>query len=147
MIKRIFWTLLILALITGVLWYLTRLPVDSRVILKKHLIDARIKEKGYKTAYFIISQKRHRWYNNLLQNSIGRSNHLKGLAMDLWVMDLNGDGKWDRQDIDLMAETIKELDIEHPELSGWIGTYLDKGRLASRMVHFDVGGKRNPKWR
>jgi hypothetical protein len=66
--------------------------------------------------------------------------------MDLWVMDLDDNGKWDRDDIALMVKTISEIDREHPELAGWINTYLDKGFLASRMVHFDVGGKRNPKY-
>lgn len=144
--KIIIRTLLIIAFLAAILFYLTRLPGDKRVMQKKRLIETRLAQKGYKGGFIIISQKRHQWYNSLLTNSIDRSNHLKGLAMDLWVMDLDGNGKWERNDIDLMVETINEIDREHPELAGWINTYTDKGFMASRMVHFDIGGRRNPKY-
>jgi hypothetical protein len=132
----------ILLLLAAVL-YFTRLPGGEKIRLKRDLISAKFEEKGFRGGYIIISEKRHKWYNKLLANSIDKSSHLKGMAMDFWVMDLNDDGKWDKQDIDFMVAVIGQVEDEHPELAGWIGTYPDKGLLASRMVHTDVSGIRN----
>jgi hypothetical protein len=118
--------------------YLTHLPGNDKIQLKKKLISIKLKEKGFHGGYILISEKRHKWYNNILSNSSDNSFHLKGMAVDFWLMDLNKDGGWNKKDIDLMVNIINEVEKEHPELAGGTGTYLNSGTLASRMVHTDV---------
>ncbi|MBU2652268.1 MAG: hypothetical protein KKA81_15165 [Bacteroidetes bacterium] len=119
-------------------FYLTHIPGGEKIMQKKQLIAKMLQDKYHTSAYLIISEKRPHWYNDLLPNAVDDSYHLKGMAVDFWVMDLNGDNSWDVQDINLMVKTIKEVEEEHPELAGGTYTYLNKSRLTSRMVHTDV---------
>lgn len=144
--KTLLWTISIFISILALAFYLTHLPSNDNIHEKKKLISLKLKEKGFNGGFVIISEKRHRWYNKILSNSIDKSSHLRGMAMDFWIMDLNDDGKWNRKDIDLMVITINEIEKEHPELAGWTGTYHDKGALSSRMVHTDVSGIKN-RWK
>jgi hypothetical protein len=136
--RALLFTLVLIFAIIAFAFYLIRLPGNDKIRQKNELIYRKLKEKGYQGGYFIISEKRHCWYNKLLPNSIAMSSHLKGLAMDYWLTDLNDDRRWNRKDIDLMVTVIHELEKEHPELAGRTVTYLNKGALTSRMVHTDV---------
>ncbi|HOX77008.1 MAG TPA: hypothetical protein PLW31_03125 [Bacteroidales bacterium] len=129
----------ILLLLTFML-YFTHLPGSEPLGKKKGLVAAKLKEKGISGGYIVISEKRHKWYNSILPNAVDQSFHLKGMAVDFWVMDLNKDGRWDEKDIDLMLSIIFEAEKENPGLTGGTGTYLNSGFLASRMVHTDVSG-------
>lgn len=120
--------------------YITHFPGSDNINKKKELIAAKLQEHGIKGGFILISEKRHKWYNNILPHSIDNSCHLKGMAVDFWVMDLNKDGSWDKTDIDLMVDFIFEVEMENPGLIGGTGTYLNSGFLASRMVHTDVSG-------
>ncbi|MFC2107819.1 hypothetical protein ACFLRY_05750 [Bacteroidota bacterium] len=143
--KRLIIATSVLLVLTTLVLYITRLPGGEKITKKKHLIATKLEEKGYHGGYIIISEKRHKWYNSLLTNSVDRSYHMKGMAVDFWLMDLNDDGKWDKKDIELMVKIIGEVEKDNPELKGWTGTYLSKGALSSRMVHTDVSGIANPK--
>lgn len=138
--KKLILTISILLLLIALTFYLTHLPGNDKIQLKKKLISIKLKEKGVNGGYIIISEKRHKWYNNILSNSRDNSFHLKGMAVDFWLMDLNNDGNWNKKDVDLMINIINEVEKEHPELAGGTGTYLNSRALTSRMVHTDVRG-------
>lgn len=117
-------------------------PAEPIVKTKLNLIKWEIKKQGYKTSWFIISEKRTRWYNRILSNSVDNSNHLRGMAIDIFVLDINGNGKYDSEDIRIFKEANLKIEQKYPHLSGAIGIYTKKGRLTKHMIHVDVRGKK-----
>lgn len=104
--------------------------------LKKHL-----KSDGYQADVFVISGKRAGWHNQLLTyfGAASKSQHLKGNAIDIIVLDVNNDGVYDNKDIDIVTAHL-ELLIGN---KGGIGTYKSESFLWNRqMVHFDCRGNR-----
>lgn len=138
MIKKLLISIVAVLLIMAVTIYFGNFQKGTKNLQKKkELIALKLTHKGY-SGYIIISEKRIKWFNDLLANSISNSFHLKGKAVDYWIMDLNNDGNWDKQDVDLMVKTIKEVEAENPEISGWTATYFNSGKLTKRMVHTGV---------
>lgn len=138
MIKKLLISLIVILLILAVAVYFVNFQKgNEKIQRKKELIALKLIENGY-DGYIRISEKRYKWFNDLLSNSISNSHHLKGMAVDFWVMDLNGDGNWDKTDVELMVKTIKEVEKENPEVAGWTATYFNSGKLARRMVHTGV---------
>jgi energy-coupling factor transporter transmembrane protein EcfT len=103
--------------------------------IKKELIKA-----GHNPIWFIISQKRYGFYNDLLANSVknGQSRHLRGKAIDLHVIDINGDGKYNMIDFELIRQATQRYEIKHPQAKGNIIHYFGKGYFTQHMVHIDV---------
>ena len=121
---------------------------DPLVLKKLELIQKELKSKGYETNWMIISQKRSHFLNSLLPNSSkgtkpgGKSYHLFGKAVDIYVFDINGDGVFNRDDIKILACANNSVEKNHPELIGGFGDYfLDKhGYLTKHMIHIDIRG-------
>ena len=95
----------------------------------------------------MISGRRWKLDNYILTKISGaasKSQHLKGNAIDIIVMDVNQDNKIDSKDIDLVYEKLNEVIIKN---KGGIGTYKnEKGFFNKQMIHFDCRGRR-ARWR
>jgi hypothetical protein len=111
---------------------------------KIQLIEAELRAQNYHPKWVIISQKRSQYLNDLLANSTKESFHLKGLAIDLFVFDINNDGSYDKEDINLLIAAINKVEASHPNLRGGFFDYtLPKhGIVARHMVHIDTRGSR-----
>lgn len=103
-------------------------------------IEKELRRSGYNPQWFIISQKRMELYNNLLPNSRknGKSKHLKGKAIDIFVMDVDGDGKYDIKDYDLIKSASEKLAQQIPSTRGGVFNYLGKGYFTRHMVHVEL---------
>lgn len=103
--------------------------------IKKELVKA-----GYTLRWFIISQKRYSFFNDMLANSIknGKSRHLQGKAIDLYVIDINNDGKYDEADFALILQAFQQYEANNPHAKGNIIHYFGKGYFTQHMVHIDV---------
>jgi hypothetical protein len=115
---------------------------DKKITRKLELIKLELNSKGYKTRWIIISQKRLSFFNDLLHNSKKNSWHLKGMAIDVYVFDINGDNLFNKEDISIIEQANKVVEKEYPELIGALGDYfLDKhDYFTKHMIHFDTRG-------
>jgi uncharacterized protein YcbK (DUF882 family) len=104
------------------------------------MIENEISKRGYKNNWFIISGRRNLWYNNILPNSSKDSYHLKGDAVDIYVIDINYDGVFNSKDIKIFESVNKYVESIHPELTGALGTYTTKGYFTRHMIHIDTRG-------
>jgi len=120
------------------------IDADKEITRKLELIKFELNSKGYKTRWIIISQKRLSFFNDLLRNSEKNSWHLKGKAIDVYVLDINGDNLFNKEDISIIEQANKVVEKEHPELIGGLGDYfLDKNDYFTKhMIHFDTRGYR-----
>jgi len=122
---------------------------DKEITRKLELIKFELNSKGYKTRWIIISQKRLSFFNDLLRNSAKNKKspswHLKGKAIDVYVLDINGDNLFNKEDISIIEQANKVVEKEHPELIGGLGDYfLDKNDYFTKhMIHFDTRGYRH----
>jgi len=135
-VKKIFLTLIILIIIKIIFFF----PANSNVNYKLYLIKNEISKRGYTNNWFIISSKRHYWYNKILLNSSKKSYHLKGDAIDIYVLDIDNDGVFNYNDIKIIESANKEVELNHPELIGALGTYTTKGYFTKHMIHIDTRG-------
>jgi uncharacterized protein YcbK (DUF882 family) len=131
-------------LITVVIFILIKvlffLPGNSQVNFKLKMIENEISKRGYTNNWFIISGKRHSWYNNVLSNSAKDSYHLKGNAIDIYIIDINGDGVFDSKDIKIFESANDYVESTNPKLVGALGTYTTKGYFTRHMIHIDTRG-------
>lgn len=131
-----------LALIVSILSikFLFFASANKRVNQKLYSIKEEIKKKGFHNNWFVISTKRNSWYNKILINSAKKSVHLKGDAIDIYVIDINGDFKFDSEDIKIFEDCNSIVEKKHPELVGSLGTYRNKGYFTKHMIHIDTRG-------
>ena len=134
--KKILLVLLFLIIIKVVFFF----PANSNVNYKLYLIKNEISKRGYTNNWFIISSKRHSLYNKILLNSTKKSYHLKGDAIDIYVLDIDNDGVFNSNDIKIIESANKEVELNHPELIGALGTYTTKGYFTRHMIHIDTRG-------
>ncbi|HSR54161.1 MAG TPA: hypothetical protein VLV83_25305 [Acidobacteriota bacterium] len=116
--------------------------VDESVITAYRTLQQRVEAAGHRPGFFVFSGRRY-WLDNLLLTAFGaspNSRHLHGNAIDIIVLDVNGDGTADAQDVDLVHRI---LDREIIADRGGLGTYKNEwGFLRRQMVHFDLRGRR-----
>lgn len=137
---RAFLTVLsILAFLIGLYIYISYAHLSPRVQAKRKRLNSALVEAGYQPNYWMISGYRPPWLNRLMPLSAKKSDHQRGLAIDLWVGDVNNDGHWTDADIQIVAKAIEKMDDRDPANRGGLGLYHAS---ASRMVHFDVSGRR-----
>lgn len=134
--KRLVLVVVVLVVLKLLFFY----PSDSKTRVKLELVKTTLMKSGYDPSWVVISQSRSRFYNDILPNSSKNSYHLVGKAIDVFVFDINSDGIFDIRDIDLIKEACAEVEREHPDLRGAVGTYTSSGWLTSRMVHIDTRG-------
>jgi hypothetical protein len=118
------------------------LHAEEKVTRRVALIKKELKAKNYNPIWITISQKRNRYYNNLLPNSVNNSYHIQGMAIDLFVFDIDGDYKYNLQDVEIIKEAALEVERKNPELKGGLLEYKSskRGFLTQHMIHIDARG-------
>jgi len=112
---------------------------NPKIKKKVSLIKQSLVESGYNPKWIIISEKRSKLLNSILPNSAKKSHHLHGNAIDVYVIDINDDGKFTQEDLDIVKIHTKKVERKNPKLKGAFGTYTTK-KFAKRMIHFDTRG-------
>ncbi len=144
--------IIILALIPSLLFWIQAISlngVEPKVIEYNQQLKKQLKADGYKANYIITSAKRWKWHNDFLvwtgSGAAKKSQHLHGRAIDIMVLDVNGDGNANKEDVDIVYSILDKKIIRN---KGGIGTYYkNAGNFFDRqMVHFDARGKR-ARWR
>lgn len=140
--KRLLITLLIL---TGLIALYTSSLIGVNEQSKKYLAELEemlILEK-YSPSYFVLSGRRWKLDNYLLNKFGGaakNSVHKKGQAIDIIILDVNGDGVSDHKDVDIVYNILDKKVIKN---KGGLGSYKkESGFLNRQMIHFDSRGKK-----
>ena len=123
---------------------------ESLLVLLENLLQA-VREAGYGVDTFgVISGYRTPDYNRRIGN-VPNSRHVYGDAMDLFVDedgdgrmdDLNGDGRHDREDVDLLYGIVEQVKAipENAQLAGGVGRYYQASHHGG-FIHVDARGYR-----
>jgi len=127
--------------------------LDRRLIDKLELTIEELSRRGCAVrGLHIMSGFRTPDYNDGGGDTAGRSavsRHLYGDAADVypddrgrgWIDDVNGDGRRDIRDAQLVAAAVEAVEARHPELAGGIGIYPGN-RAHGPFVHIDARGHR-----
>ena len=107
---------------------------------KFDLIKKEITKQGYHNRWIMISGHRDEWYNDILKNSAKKSYHIKSMAFDIYVFDIDGDWDFDSNDIFILESITNKIELSNPNLVGGFGTYTTKDFLSKHMVHIDTRG-------
>ena len=113
---------------------------NEKIKTKVRWIKESLTKSGFKVNWFIISEKRSKLYNSILPNSAKKSYHLHGDAIDVFVIDIDGDGIFTQKDLDIVKYHNNLVERRNPSLKGAFGTYTTKSELTKRMIHFDTRG-------
>jgi hypothetical protein len=134
----------LILLISAKFFFIRRANDD--VHLKVDLIKKELKTMGYRPVWFMISGKRDTFLTDISYNNVktkkGKSYHLTGQAIDVEVLDIDGDWDFDEKDIVLIEKANAIVEQNNPNLIGALGTYRgpDSDWLEWRQVHFDTRG-------
>jgi hypothetical protein len=121
---------------------------ESLLLLLEGLVQA-VREAGFPVQTLgVISGYRTPWYNQSIGN-VSNSRHVYGDAFDFFVDvdgdgrmdDLNGNGRHDRGDVDLLADLVDRF-MRRPQnaaLLGGLGRYYKTSRHGG-FVHVDTRG-------
>ena len=125
------------------------LPLRLELIDKLVKLRERLRQKGVKITRFAVSSGfRTPDYNKQI-GGVPFSRHCYGDAVDIYIDenndhhmdDLNGDGKFDRKDGEVIANACRELELEGAVVPGGIGVYEWHGDDSVRShVHIDCRG-------
>lgn len=106
-------------------------------------LEQKVKDKGYKAQFYVVSGKRCKLHNYLLARFGGaasKSRHLTGQAIDIIVLDVNKDGKINTNDVNIIYNI---LDTEIIKNKGGLGSYKNESSFFDRqMLHFDSRGSK-----
>ena len=140
--KRIFKISLVLSSVFLFLRFTVLSPTEGSIKEKLNLIEIEVKKMGYTPNWVVISEKRSDFANNLLPLSAknGKSYHLKGKAIDIFVFDVNGDNEFNSKDVKIIETANNTVERRNPKLKGGFGTYMKKGYLNKHMIHLDTRG-------
>mgnify|MGYP001792197229 CR=1 FL=1 len=115
--------------------------VNQQIVKYYDQLKQELVKQGYRPALVVISARRAAWHNDILTSfgAARNSQHLKGNALDLMVLDVNADGSMDRKDVMIVRKILEKLIGDQ----GGIGTYLSEEWFWNRqMIHIDCRGKR-----
>ena len=136
--------LILFLLLVGYVIYMQRLVgVHPKTIEYNATLRTTLIEEGYAANYIITSTVRPKWFNDLLVKYGGaasKSQHLEAKAIDIAVLDVNGDGSANSKDVNIVYDILNKKIIGN---KGGIGTYKNGNYFLDRqMVHFDSRGYR-----
>jgi len=133
------------------------LVIDPKLIDKLELVIQELEAQGHPVRHVqIMSGFRTPYYNHAGGNTGGRANlsrHMYGDAADVFVDndrngsmdDLDGDGRVDVRDAEVVARAAERVEAAHPALVGGVGIY--KACCGhGPFTHVDVRGYR-ARWR
>ncbi|HEU0054745.1 MAG TPA: hypothetical protein VFQ39_16275, partial [Longimicrobium sp.] len=130
------------------------LALDLRLIDKLELVMQELNAMGVRAEHMaVMSGFRTPAYNIQGVGEGGRallSRHTYGDASDVWVDndfdgymdDLNGDGRRDTGDAQVMLRAVDRVERRFPELIGGAGVYRDNGAHGP-FIHIDARGYRS----
>ena len=133
------------------------LLLDARLIDKLELVIAELQHEGYHVEHLaIMSGFRTPLYNQAGGATSGRgklSRHMYGDATDVfvdndrdgWTDDVNGDGRVDIRDAEVVARAVERVEARHPDLVGGVGIYRATSAHGP-FTHVDTRGRR-ARWR
>ena len=129
------------------------LVLDMRLVDKLELVLLDLEQRGHVTnGVQVMSGFRTPQYNSRGGNTAGRaslSRHMYGDAADIfidndgngWMDDLNGDGKVNIKDSEVIQAAVDRVEREHPNLVGGAGVYVATSGHGP-FIHVDVRGYR-----
>lgn len=133
------------------------LILDPKLLDKLELVIQDLKAQGHRIEHVaVMSGFRTPTYNRAGGNVAGRaslSRHMYGDAADIfvdndrngWMDDLNGDGRTDTRDAEVIAQAAERVERKYPALVGGVGIY--KACCGhGPFTHVDVRGYR-ARWR
>jgi hypothetical protein len=126
------------------------IAIKESLLLKLEYFLAEVNYAGYYAETFgIVSLYRSPYFNKKIGNGTGFSRHIYGDAADIfidnsgneWMDDLNGDGKLDIGDADILFDLAKKFDQkqEYAALQGGLSSYHANGVRGS-FIHIDTRG-------
>ena len=120
----------------------TRL-VNSKTLSFYNELKDSLRSGGLSPNLVVISTKRFKFHNDIqvaFSGAATRSRHLGGDALDFIVMDINGDGKTNSVDVDIVYNILDKKIIGN---KGGIGMYKNENSFISKqMIHIDCRGSR-----
>lgn len=127
----------------GLMYFFGLLGAGEPVKRKLQLVKEELIKNKYNPRWVIISQKRNKLFNKMLFKSVDKSLHMEGKAIDVYVFDIDGDGSYNRKDVDLIEKANAAVERENPGLAGTLGIYLieKNGYLTRHMIHFEADSK------
>lgn len=81
-------------------------------------------------------------HNRTIRRAARDSRHQYGDAADV-AIDVNGDGKFNKSDTQMLGLAVEIVEMKHPHLAGGLGMYLG---ARTPYVHIDTRGKK-ARWR
>jgi hypothetical protein len=126
--------------------------LDPRLLVKLELILSEANAAGYPAStFFVMSGYRTPFYNRSIGNSVW-SRHQWGAAADIYIDedprdgapdDLNGDGRVDILDADVLGDIVERLSTTeaYQKLLGGLGRYRRTSNHGP-FVHIDLRGRR-----
>lgn len=125
--------------------------IKESLLLKLELFLEEVNKAGYETDTFgIVSLYRSPYFNKEIGNNTHYSRHIYGDAADIyidnkgdeWMDDLNGDGKTDIADADILFDLACDFDKKNEDLDlqGGVGSYDENG-VRGPFIHIDTRGQ------
>jgi len=133
------------------------LLLDAGLVDKLELVIGELVDEGYHVEHLaIMSGFRTPRYNRAGGETSGRaslSRHIYGDATDVfvdndrdgWTDDVDGDGRVDIRDAEVVARAAERVEARHPALVGGVGVYPATGAHGP-FTHVDARGRR-ARWR
>ncbi|MFY7943339.1 MAG: hypothetical protein ACOVNZ_02100 [Crocinitomicaceae bacterium] len=128
----------------GLMYVIGLLGAEKETLTKLELIKGELKAMGHNPKWVIISQKRNKSINKILPNAVSNSNHLYGKAIDIYVLDINGDLSYNQTDAKLFEIANQKVEKKNPGLRGFCKLYIYTKPFhyfTKHMIHID---QRNP---
>ena len=142
--KRSLWVLgiFVLLLVSYFAFCATLIGVNPKTKDYFNQLKMELEEQGYRPALFVMSTKRLKLQNELIRpfGAAKYSQHLKGNALDVLVLDVNGDGKANSNDVDIVYAILDKKIVRN---NRGVGSYKTTwGFFSQQMVHLDCRGFR-----
>jgi uncharacterized protein YcbK (DUF882 family) len=135
--KAFAFAILLAGLLAGGYYWISYSKLSPDVQRKEKALNKALRKQGYKPHYFLLSGYRPHWLNQLMPLAAKNSDHQGGKAIDLFVIDIDGNGQFNDRDLTILSETVNTMDKNNPGQRGGVGLYQ---KSFSRMFHFDVSG-------
>ena len=106
--------------------------MDKKLLYKTLELIQELENQGYNGhAFGITNGHRHPRHNEKVGGA-SQSRHIKGEAIDIRIYDIDGNGRYEKADKDIVLKILEEKVIKE---GGGIGRYP-----GTRAVHYDVRG-------
>jgi uncharacterized protein YcbK (DUF882 family) len=136
--KAFAFAVLLVGLLAGGYYWISYSKLSPDVQRKEKALKTELRKQGYKPRYFLLSGYRPHWLNQLMPLAAKNSDHQRGKAIDLFVIDIDGNGQFNGRDLEILSKTVDTMDKNDPGQQGGVGLYQ---KSYSRMFHFDVSGR------